>query len=98
MSDGSVVGLVGSTRAGWAVAAIDQAGRIRDLTSRANGDAPIPQLWKTFSGNGLLVVATMSFGEAVDRGRPLSVSLVSVRDGHAVKAAVHLPATSEAVP
>jgi hypothetical protein len=98
VADGSIVGLTGSTRGGWAIAAIDAAGRTRDLTPRRRARDIVPQLWPMFSSGETVVVASASFGEVLDRGRPVAVSVVTVHDGHIAKAAVHLPAATETVP
>jgi hypothetical protein len=98
LDDGSVAGLVGSKGAGWAIAAIDRAGAMRDLTPRRQGDQAPPRIWRVISGHGMLVVGRIPFEEALEAGGPSAVTLLTPGRGPAAKAAFHLPTETEAVP
>jgi hypothetical protein len=98
LDDGSIAGLVGSSRAGWAIAAIDRGGAIRDLTARRHGDGAPPRIWRAISGAGALIVGQTPFEEALDSARPSPITVLRPGRGPAAKATFHLPAETEAVP
>lgn len=98
LDDGSIAGLVGSNRAGWAIAAIDRAGTMRDLTARRHGDQASARIWRVISDRGALVVGHTAFEEALDSGRSSVVTLLAPGRGPAAKATFHAPAETEAVP
>jgi hypothetical protein len=98
LGDGSIVGLVGSSRVGWAIAAIDRTGAIRELTVRRHGDQAPPRIWRAVSDRGALVVGQTAFEEALESGRPSAVILLTPGRGPAAKATFDLPAETEAVP
>jgi hypothetical protein len=98
LADGSIAGLVGSSRAGWAIAAIDRTGGVRDLTARRHGDQPPPRIWRAMSTGEALVVGLVPFEEALESGAPSSVTVLTPGGGPGVSATIHLPTETEAVP
>jgi hypothetical protein len=97
-ADGSVVGLVGSRRAGWAISALGADGGMREVTPRAAGTAAPPRIWRTMSSRGALVIGPVAFDEALDRGRGTDVSVLTPGRWGSTRATVSLPAATEAVP
>ena len=98
LDDGSIAGLVGSSRTGWAIAAVDRAGGMRDLTARRHEDQAPARIWRVISDRGVLVVGHSAFEEALDSGRPFAVTLLMPGRGASAKATFQLPAATEAVP
>jgi len=98
LRDGSVVGLVGSRRSGWAISALDADGAMRDVMPRVAGTAPPPRIWRTVSSRDALVIGAVAFEEALDRGRSASVTVLTPSRWRASNATVILPAATEDVP
>jgi hypothetical protein len=98
LADGSVVGLVGSKRAGWAISALGRDGEIRDVTARTGGTAAPPRIWRTMSSPGALVIGSLAFEEALERGAAASVTVLTPGRWRASSATVSLPAASESLP
>jgi hypothetical protein len=96
-TDGAIASLIGSRRAGWAIAAIDPAGRTRDLTDRSHGDAALPRIWRAVSDRAVLVVGRTSPDELADGGAA-DVTLIASGHGRATAATIHLPTATETVP
>jgi hypothetical protein len=96
-ADGAIVGLVGSSRAGWAVASIDRTGEIRDLTDRTRGSQALPRIWRAVSDHAVLVVGRAPLEDLVDGGAT-EVTLIAPGPGRATAATIHLPPATEAVP
>jgi hypothetical protein len=97
-ADGSVVGVVGSPSAGWAVSSIDRSGRFRDLTTRGRADGGLPRLWRALSTDDRLVIGTATFEEAVITGRPTALSLVDPATANALPASASFRASTETLP
>jgi hypothetical protein len=97
LDDGSVVAVVGSAKAGWAISTIDAAGHLTDLTRRDRRTATPPRLWRSVMTPGLVVFGTMGFEEALGTGRSATVTVLAPRTGHASTTSVQLPADAEAV-
>jgi hypothetical protein len=95
--DGAIVGLVGSNRAGWAIASIDRTGGVRDLTDRANGNGAMPRIWRALSDGAVLVVGRVPLDELVDGGAA-DVTLIARGPGRATAATLRLPAATETIP
>lgn len=98
LADGSVVGLVGSRRVGWAISALDADGGMRDVTPRAAGRAAPPRIWRTVSSPGALVIGPVAFEEALESGAAASVTVLTPGRWRATGATVSLPAALESVP
>ena len=98
LADGSVVGLVGSRRAGWAVSTLVPGGELRDVTSRVAGDRPPPRLWRTVSSPEALVIGPTSFEEAIEGGRAARITIVTPGPWRSTDGSISLPVATEAVP
>jgi hypothetical protein len=98
LGDGSIAALVGSSRAGWAIASIDPAGAMRDLTPRRGGDLAPPRIWRALSNSGALVIGRVPFEEALESAASSPVAILTPGRGSAAKATIHLPTDAEAVP
>jgi hypothetical protein len=98
LGDGAIAGLVGSDRAGWAIATIDRAGAVHDLTARRRGDVLLPRIWRGLSGRDALVVGRAPFEETLDAGGAAVVTLIAPTDPKPMAATIHLPAATEAIP
>ena len=96
LDDGSVVGLVGSTTTGWAIAAIDGRGALHDLTPRRTGSTP-PRLWRAVTSPSVVVVGQVSFEEALASRAATSVRLITHPDGRSRSVGVQLPAGAEPI-
>jgi hypothetical protein len=98
MADGSVVGLVGSARDGWAIGTIDARGRLRDLTPRGRAENRPPALWRPVMTPSTVVFGATSFGEALGSRRTADVTVVDAATGRWSSASVRLPAATETLP
>lgn len=96
--DGSVVGLVGSPVAGWAVATIDPSGRVHDLTARARGGADPARLWRPLTTPGAVVYGKTSFEEALGTHHATTVTVFVPGTRRSSDAAVQLAGDLELVP
>ncbi len=96
-ADGAIAGLIGSGRAGWAIATIDSAGRAHDLTDRSHGDMAVPRVWRALSDRAVLVVGRTSPDELADGGTA-DVTLIASGQGRTTAATIHLPTATETVP
>ena len=76
-ADGSVVGVVGSRSAGWAIGELDARGRRHDLTPRSGPDQPWPRIWREVSTPTRAVIASRGFDGSL---RDLTAPAVSVLD------------------
>jgi hypothetical protein len=76
-ADGSVVGVVGSSAAGWAIGELDAHGRLHDLTPRSGPDQPWPRIWREVSTPTRAVIAGRGFDGSL---RDLTGPAVSVLD------------------
>ncbi|HET7031128.1 MAG TPA: hypothetical protein VFI34_11500 [Candidatus Limnocylindrales bacterium] len=94
LADGTIVGLVGSERAGWAVAAIDGSGQIRDLTTRRGRDAAPARIWRTVSSGSAIVIGRTAFEAALDAGGSVPISIITPGRWRSTTATAHLPATT----
>jgi excisionase family DNA binding protein len=77
---GSLVGVLGSRRSGFALARIDRTGHVRDLTPRRS--APIPWVWREVSSPDLVVTSMVgSFETALASPRPVAAAVIDVAGG-----------------
>lgn len=80
---GSVVGLVGSRPAGWAVARIGATGRAADLTERVR-DGHWPQVWAQLSTPEAVVIGRGDFAEALSGTGQSTADIIDVQAGSAI--------------
>jgi len=91
-ADGSVVGVVGSRSAGWAIGEFDARGRRRDLTPRSGPDQPWPRIWREVSTPTRAVIASSGFdGSLRDLTAP-PVSVLDLPDASSLEPAAQDPA------
>ena len=96
-ADGVIAGLIGSGRAGWAIATIDRAGGVRDLTDRSRGNAAVPRIWRAVSDRAVLVIGRTTLDELTGGGAA-DVTLIASGHGRATATTIHLPSATETVP
>lgn len=98
LEDGSVVGLIGSAKVGWAISGIDVAGHLTELVPRGRSTAGPPHLWRAVMTPGTVVYGPTAFEEALGTHRETTVSFLAARDGRTSTAPVQLPVDIETVP
>ena len=76
-ADGSVIGVVGSRSAGWAIGEFDARGRRHDLTPRSGPDQPWPRIWREVSTPTRAVIADRGFDGSL---RDLTAPAISILD------------------
>jgi hypothetical protein len=95
-ADGSVVGVVGSRTAGWAIGELDGRGRRHDLTPRSGPDQPLPRIWREVSTPTRAVIASRGFdGSLRDLAGP-AVSVLDLPDATSLEPPADEPAGSAA--
>jgi hypothetical protein len=91
-ADGSVVGVVGSMSAGWAIGEFDARGRRRDLTPRSGPDQAWSRIWREVSTPSRAVIANRGFDGSL---RDLTAQAVTVLD---LAEASPLPPAADTLP
>jgi len=86
-ADGSVVGVVGSSKTGWGVDRIDALGTAHPLTPRVGVDAAWPRVWSQLSTPAAIVIGHTSFDEAVAAARAAPVDVIGIEPGRSATAA-----------
>jgi hypothetical protein len=79
-ADGSVTGLVGSNRPGWAVARIGPDGRSRDLTPRTR-NSTWPQVWTQLSTPDTAVIGRGDLAQALSGQISAAADIVDTTQG-----------------